>query len=125
MPSAIPTSANFSVLPITSHCTLSQRRAQGHADADLLGALVDGVGDDAVDAESREEQAEGSERGNQQHEEAAGRVGVVDQGLDGPELGRGLLWIQFRGGRSKRWWPARVAGGRVVRTTSWAELGKF
>ena len=35
--------------------------AERHADADLLGALRDGVGDDAVDAERGEDEAEGGE----------------------------------------------------------------
>jgi len=45
--------------------------AEGHADADFLSALSDGVADDAVDAERHQQDAERGEGGHQKHEELA------------------------------------------------------
>ena len=108
-------------MAMTLRCTWRHGCAEGHADADLLGVLGDGVGDDAVDAERGEQQAEGGEGGDQQHEEAARRVGVVHESLDGAELGGGLLWIEVAQRADDA--GGQAAGGRVVRTTSSAPLG--
>src|SRR5579862_1203478 len=74
------------------------RGAKSHADAELLSLTGHGVGDHAVDAEGGKEQAERGEGGDEKHEEAAGRNRAVHDGLDGTELGGGLLGIQIAQG---------------------------
>ena len=53
--------------------------AKGHADADFLGALGDGIGDDGVDAERSENKGEEREATEQENDEAAGRSGFVHE----------------------------------------------
>ena len=50
--------------------------AQGHADAHLLGALLDGVGHQPVNADGGQDQRDGAEDGEQQHVEAFARGGA-------------------------------------------------
>src|SRR5262249_21288685 len=56
------------------------------ADADLLRALLDRIGDESVDAERREQQREQREAPEQQHGETARRHGSIDELLHGPEV---------------------------------------
>ena len=69
--------------------------AEGHADADLLRALGDGVGDDAIDAEGGEQSAEGGKCDDEEHEELARRIGVADQHLYRLELCGGLFGVEI------------------------------
>jgi len=62
--------------------------AEGHADTDLLGPAGDGIGDDSVDTEGGEQEAEDGE-------EAARRGGVVDDALHGFEFGERLAGIDL------------------------------
>jgi hypothetical protein len=68
------------------------------ADSDLMGALRDGVGDDAVDAERCEDETEHGEDSDEVDEEAARRGGVVNEELDGLEVGGGLARVELAQG---------------------------
>src|SRR5882762_116614 len=63
--------------------------AEGHANADFAGALGDGVGHDAVEADDSEESGEETEDGGEAGDHALGGEGVVDghfggaHGVDG------------------------------------------
>ena len=57
-------------MPDYEFATADAVRAQGHADAHLLGALLDGIGHQAVDADGGEQQRDRAEDGQQQHVEA-------------------------------------------------------
>ena len=69
--------------------------AERHADSDLLGALGDGVGDDAVDSKRGEDETECGEDCDEVDEEAARARGVIDDVLDGLEVGGGLAWVEL------------------------------
>ena len=66
------------------------RSAEGEADAHLLRALRDGVGEDAIDADRGENDGEQSEAGDEQHDEAALRD------LAGDALVHGLDMSNFK-----------------------------
>ena len=68
--------------------------AERHADADLLGLLGHGVRDNTVDSQGGEQDTESGEDGDQQDKEAARRDGMIDQRLQGPKLGGGLVRIE-------------------------------
>ena len=108
----------------TDHATLHLRGggAQRHADADLLRLARDPIGDDAVDSERGENQAERGEAADQQHEEAARRDGAVHDVLQRAKFGGGLRGIQCAQPSSSRWRRARRASS-FVRTTSSAPSG--
>jgi hypothetical protein len=53
-------------------------RAQRHADADLLRALSDYIGDHAIDADRGESEGEGREGSEKNHGEAPRRDGIGD-----------------------------------------------
>ena len=72
--------------------------AERHADADLERLPRDGVGDDAIDAERGEQQAERGEAGDEHHEESARRDGVIDERLDGTQRHGGLFRIDLAQG---------------------------
>ena len=78
------------------HAALYLRRggAERHADADLLRLARYPIGDDAVDSQRGENQAERREAADQQDEEAAGRYGVVHDLLEGAKLGGGLGGVE-------------------------------
>ena len=110
-----------------SHCSADDaeldtagRFAESHPDADLPGLLRDGVGDYAIDAQGGQEQPQSGKDAYQQHKEAAWRGSVVDQALDGPELGHRLSGIERRVAMTV---AASTSGGNVVRTTSSAPAG--
>ena len=63
--------------------------AEGHADAHLLGALLDGVGHEAVDADGGEDERGGSEDGEQEHVEVLARGGLDDDFGHGTDAGDG------------------------------------
>jgi hypothetical protein len=63
--------------------------AESHADAHLLGALLDGVGHEAVDADGGQDERGGSEDGEQEHVEVLARGGVDDDFGHGAHAGYG------------------------------------
>ncbi len=63
--------------------------AEGHADAHLLGALLDGVGHEAVDADGGEDEGGGSEDGEQEHVEVLTGHGLDDNLGHGADAGDG------------------------------------
>ena len=68
------------------------RRAERHADADLVGPLRDEVGHDPVDADGRDHQAEAAEEDEQGHVEAALRQQLVHVPFERDDLaGQALL----------------------------------
>ena len=69
----------------------SRRGAQRHANANFLGLAGNGIGDDAVNAESGEDEAEGGEGGDEIDKEFAWGDGVIDQRLDGTES---VVWLR-------------------------------
>ena len=78
LPHAMPMRARRRVLDEDAALHLCRGCAEGHADADLLRALGDRVGDDAVNADGGEQQCRGAANAaDEQHEELARRVGVI------------------------------------------------
>ena len=77
---------------------LREGSAERHADSDLLGALGDGVGDDAVDSERGEDETECGEDSDEVDKEATRGGGVVDEELDGLEVGGGLAGVELAEG---------------------------
>src|SRR6266849_5682035 len=77
--------------------------AEGHANADFAGALGDGVGHDAVEADDSEESGEETEDGGEAGDHALGGRGVVDlhfggaHGVDG-EIGIHVADFRTDGG---------------------------
>ena len=63
--------------------------AESHADAHLLGALLHGVGHEAVDADGGEDERGCSEDGEQEHVEVLARGGVDDDFVHGTDAGDG------------------------------------
>ena len=63
--------------------------AEGHADAHFLGALLDGVGHEAVDADGGQDKRGDSEDGEEEHVEVLTRGGVPDDLGHGADAGDG------------------------------------
>lgn len=59
---------------------IGAHRSQGHADAEFVGALDDGVGDDTVESDAGEEKREGGEGSKEPGDELA--PGVFGLGAD-------------------------------------------
>jgi len=74
------------------------RCAEGEADAHLLRAPRDGVGKDAVDADSGEDDREQGEAGDEQHDEAALRNLARDALVHGLDVKERLLWVDSEDG---------------------------
>jgi hypothetical protein len=65
-------------------------RTQSHADADFMGSSRGGVGEDAVDADGDENQADRSENGPEQESEARAAIGMfADERLERAAIGKG------------------------------------
>ena len=120
-PDAMPMRARRRVLERTLRWTFACGCAERHADADLLGALGDGVGDDAIDAEGGKQSAEGGKCDDEEHEELARGIGVVDQHLDRLELCGGLFRVEIAQCAGVRW-RRGLQAARFVRTTSSAPV---
>jgi hypothetical protein len=73
--------------------------AESHADADLLGALGDGVGDDTVNAERGKEKSQARESSDEVEQEASRGRGMIYQKLERFEVGGGLAWVDGAEGR--------------------------
>ena len=67
--------------------------AEREADAHLLGALRDRVGEDAVDADGGEDDGERSEAGDEQHDEAALGYQARDALIHGLDVEERLLRV--------------------------------
>ena len=80
--------------------------AEGDADADFMGAARDGVGDDAVEADEGEQQAERSQRSGKP---CGGAVGVSGQAH---VVGEGFAAMTMTPGSTERT-ALRMAGSRV------------
>ena len=76
MPATTPTDGQPHALPDNELADGGSVCAERHADAHLLGALRDGVGHQAVDADGGEQQRHRAENGKQQHVEALPRRGA-------------------------------------------------
>ena len=68
-------------------------RAESHADADFAGAAADGIGHEAVKADQREEQSDGSEDCEQRGLKAALRAGFRLQFAHGLNVAGGEVGI--------------------------------
>ena len=118
-------SPNAAPIPITTPTTARRipcqttrermRRAVGaesHADAHFLGALLDGVGHKAVDADSGQDKRAGAENGEQEHVEVLTRGGVPDDLGHGADAGDGkaaAALAQLAGNSGNIW--MRIAVG--------------
>src|SRR5207245_2034238 len=68
--------------------------SEGHADADFLGALRDGVRDDGVDAEGSKNQGKEGEATEQEDDETARGGGFIHKLLQGAEVCSGQTGIK-------------------------------
>ena len=114
------------------------RRAQGHANADLVRLLLHQVGHHAVDADAGEHQRQHAEYAHQHRDVDQAQRLIVNQGVHGADIGDGLLGIDraYGGGdrravavRDRRWCAARCPStaadpARRARRTPGADCGR-
>ena len=93
-PETRPSASRSAAFLSTSSSHIRPLRAEGHADADFAGAAADGVGHEAVEADQREEQCDGSEDSEQRGLEAARRAGFGFKLAHGLNVARGEVGIE-------------------------------
>ena len=89
MPMTTPASARSIPWKTTISENVAGFRAESHADADLLAALLHGVSHQAVDAQGSQEQRRGAEDGHQKHIETLPRRGSGNDFVHGADVGDG------------------------------------
>src|SRR5581483_11954197 len=72
---------------------VARGRAESHADADLVGAAGDGIGEDAVETDRGEQQSEERERAEESRALGGRRYLAVDDLLEGADVGQGLIGV--------------------------------
>src|SRR3569833_224800 len=87
-------------------------RAEGHANADLACALVNGVGDDSVDSDNGEKNGNACERGHDLGSETSPRDREGQKSLHWYDVGDGLIFVDAQNGLAEiRDQRARIAFG--------------
>ena len=87
----MPTSGEDQSLPDDHAQHVAALRAERHPDADFLRALRHAVGDDAVDADGREQQRRAGENAEQQHRQTPLGDRARDDLVHRPDVGDGEL----------------------------------
>ena len=112
MPTARPTSTSRPPIASISPSTLPARRAERHADAELVGAPRDVERQHAVDAGRRERQAERGEGGEQRHREARLHDFLAEHFAERDRPAERLLGVHLAHLRADRiQQQVRIAGG--------------
>ena len=87
-------------------------RAEGHADADFVRALLDAVRNYAVNSDGGEDERESAEKTEQDESEMRSGHGIFNQMLHGDDVEDGLIFVdggyRVANGRSE---AGRIDGG--------------